>query len=140
MPQQLAGRQFRDGSIESDNLDRESVTLLGGPQVATADSPYTVLADDQILMCNTAGGALTVNLPAVAAEQGRILIVKDVAGHVGFFQQVILVPSGGDTIEGGFPNRTELKSFFATTLVAAPGGWLVLAHRGIPSQPGVMPP
>lgn len=54
--------------------------FLGGlKSLTSADSPYTVQDDDTVLLCNTGGGNITVNLPAVASNPGRKLYIKKTA-------------------------------------------------------------
>lgn len=52
----------------------------GDPKVLTsADSPYTVTDDDAVILCNTGGGNITVNLPAGSNYPGRKLYFKKTA-------------------------------------------------------------
>jgi hypothetical protein len=50
--------------------------------VCTSSQSYTVAADDYILLVE-GSGQRTINLPAVANELGRVLIIKDATGNSG---------------------------------------------------------
>ncbi len=68
-------------------------------RIAAADSPYTLLANTSILLCDTSAGAITVNLPAMAAGQdGRAVWCKNTdTGANG--NDVTLDASGAETID-----------------------------------------
>ena len=55
---------------------------LNSTAVNFAASPYTVVAADDVLVVTAAGGAVTINLPAVATSARRLLQIKatDVSG------------------------------------------------------------
>lgn len=68
----------------------------------TTDSSaaYTVLADDYIVHSTRSSvGAQTVNLPAVASNTGRILVIKDAAGNAGA-NNITIDGNGAETIDG----------------------------------------
>lgn len=46
--------------------------------VTSAGSPYTVLSTDELIRVNASGGAVTILLPAVADNVGRVLWVEAV--------------------------------------------------------------
>lgn len=65
--------------INQNFADRHSLDVTA---VAFADTPYTVLDTDQLIVVNGAGGAITVQLPTAASFVNRSLYVvaKSVAG------------------------------------------------------------
>ena len=65
---------------------------------ANADTPYTVLATDYIIGCNTSVGVLEIDLPA--AETGRVLMIKD-EGGVCSVSNITIDPNGSEQIDGG---------------------------------------
>lgn len=64
-------------------------------RITNADSPYTITDTGINLVCNTSGGAITVNYPA--GEQGILIRVVNVssAGH-----SVTVNGSGAEKIKG----------------------------------------
>lgn len=63
-------------------------------RVTNADSPYTVLATDHAIFCDTSTGAITVNLPAGPALDYRI-INTGTSGN-----RVTVTPDGADNLLG----------------------------------------
>lgn len=62
-----------------------------------ADSPYTVLASDGSLWVDASGGAVTVNLPAAAANAGRVVVVKKIDSSA---NEVTIDPDAAETLDG----------------------------------------
>lgn len=65
--------------------------------IVFADSPYTVLAADATLFADATGGPITVNLPAAAANAGRIITVKKIDSSA---NEVTIDPNGAETLDG----------------------------------------
>lgn len=88
------GQLFRTTSqalaayIESENTTKRTVTF--------ADSPYSVLPEDDILNVDTTGGNVVINLLPSATAQDKLLYVKLVTGAP---NTVTNTPNGSDTIE-----------------------------------------
>jgi len=59
---------------------------------------YVVLLNDYVIRVDSSGGSLTVTLPA-SHNQGRIYIVKDIAGACSI-SPVLLLTADADTIDG----------------------------------------
>jgi hypothetical protein len=57
------------------------------------DSPYTVLVSDSVIGCDSAAGAITVNLPDAPAT-GASWIIKDVTGSANAFNITLTTPGG----------------------------------------------
>lgn len=58
-------------------------SFIGPPTlIAFADSPYAVLASDVFIRCNTAGGAIEVDLPASAGAGRRLIVVRNGGSNV----------------------------------------------------------
>lgn len=49
----------------------ESATYLGVTSIDDDDSPYTVLAADDVIVCDTSSGAITITPPSAASFPGR---------------------------------------------------------------------
>jgi len=80
--------------------DGITVDLSGGrivevTEIAVGDSPYTVTANDYAIFCDSSGGDITVNLPAIAGITGTVYYIEnDGAGTV------TVDASGAETING----------------------------------------
>lgn len=59
---------------------------------------YVVQLNDYVIRTDTSGGEITITLPA-SHTQGRIYIIKDVAGSCSSFP-VTVVSADSDTIDG----------------------------------------
>lgn len=74
-------------------LNATSAQLVATTNVAFAASPYSVAGGDYALIVSTAGGAVTVNLPAASGGK-RLLMVGNFAGA----NNVTVAPAGADTL------------------------------------------
>ena len=63
----------------------------------SSGSPYTPVANDEVLEITTGGSGYTVDLPAASAVAGRRLVVIKADSGAG---AVTVTPNGGDTIDG----------------------------------------
>jgi len=70
-------------------------------RITNADSPYTVLAADALILCDTTSGAITVNMPAVSAGS-RLIEVKNDKGA----NDVNVARNGADTMDRAAAGRT----------------------------------
>ena len=75
--------------------------------ITDADSPYTIVDDDVVILADATGAAITVNLPPVADSQHRVVSVKNVGD--GTFA-VSVDPDGIDELD----NTTAAKSLAGT--------------------------
>lgn len=65
-------------------------------RITAAMSPYTVLTTDTVLLCDTSGGAITLQLPTIASVGDRIIFAKlDIGTNA-----VTILPNGAQTIDG----------------------------------------
>jgi len=65
-------------------------------RIVFADSPYTVLATDTTLLCDTSGGNIVLQLPAIAVMGDRVVFAKMDIGA----GSVSILPNGAETIDG----------------------------------------
>lgn len=70
--------------------------VMGLSTLTSGASPYTATASDCVLICNTAGGSITVNLPAAASHAGRIYVIKKTSAS----NTVTVDPNGAETVDG----------------------------------------
>jgi len=73
----------------------------GAKAITSAASPYTVLSSDRILLVDTTGGPVTINMQPSAARQYD-LEIKDDKGTAAT-NNISVVPSGAETIDGLAP-------------------------------------
>jgi len=65
--------------------------------IDNTDSPYTLVYDDQtVLVCDTSGGAITVNLPAVASNTGKSIWILCTSAS----NDVTVDPNSSEQING----------------------------------------
>lgn len=102
-------------------------TLFALPPVPTAVifamSPYTVLVTDRILLVDTVGGAVTINMMAAAARNGLDLTIKDDTGHAGA-NAISVVFSGAEKADTLAPYPID-SNFSAVRFVPQSGGYYV---------------
>ena len=80
-------------------LPREKINLLTGNEpTSVTTTPVTLTDADKIVLVDddTVGGAVTINLPAVADSKGNIYYIK----KLGSTGNVTIDPNGSETIDG----------------------------------------
>ena len=86
------------------------------------DSPYTVLATDEVILCDALAGPITVNMPALSSS-GRVITVKKIDASANF---VTIDGDGAETIDGdATPDLTALNQVKAM-LDASATNWSVI--------------
>lgn len=91
--------------------------------VTVAMSPYTVLPTNRVLLVDTIGGAVTINMMATAARNGLDLTIKDDTGHAAA-NPISVVMSGAETTDGLAPYPID-SNFSAVKFVPQVGGYYV---------------
>lgn len=96
-------------------------------RISDADSPYTVLDTDFLLECNTADGAITINLPTLANSKkngmARELWFKQVAGT----NSATLDGSGAEQIDGAATHVMSADND-CIGIRAGTSDWLILSQ------------
>ncbi len=120
-----AAGTFTDLSVSGDLTVAGSIianmTITGTEK--TAD--YTLTADDEIILVNTASGPVTVTLPAAAGNAGRTyVVVLKTAGN-----PLTISPDGAETINGGSALVLD-RSHQAIRLVSDGTGWRAVGEVG----------
>jgi hypothetical protein len=82
------------GSTLVIGIDPNFPATLYPPTPLTGPQTYNVLSTDTYLICNTAGGAITINLPALASRT-RPLYISGINASI---NGVSIVPNGSQTI------------------------------------------
>ncbi len=92
--------------------------------ISSVNSPYAVLVSDTLLLVDTAGGAVTINLPAQISRGGVPLTIKDSTGH----NPISVVPIAGETIDLTFTNAAPYlidSNFGAARFGPETGGYFI---------------
>lgn len=87
-------------------------------------SPYTPLATDQLLMVDTSGGAVTINLAASASRAGLAIEVKDATGNSDA-NPISVNRNGAETIDG-LTTVTIDSKFMAIKFAPKTGGYAIV--------------
>jgi len=79
----------------------EELSVAANPPPTTitfASSPYTVVAADRLLLVDTSGGAITINMMPSAARNGLDIEIKDSTGNAA--TNPIMVATALEPIDG----------------------------------------
>lgn len=102
-----------------------ALTDEGAANVTNADSPYAVPNTKRVIYCDTTSGAITLNLPALAGNDGQVYEVKIIAGS----NSVTVDPNASETIEGSstyvFSGVNEARTFRAKSINGNLGWYLL---------------
>ncbi len=88
-----------------------------------ASSPYQVLLSDRVLLVDTSGGAVTINMMAGSTRNGSDLTIKDDTGHA-VANPISVVLNGAETVDGLAPYPID-SNFAAVRFVPQAGGYYV---------------
>lgn len=101
-----------------------TIPLVVAPTIVDVSmSPYAPVADDQVLLVDTSGGAVTINLDAAANRNGLSLTVKDDTGDAAV-NPISVNRSGAETIDG-LTTYTIDSAYGAATFWPKTGGYYV---------------
>lgn len=100
-----------------------AISVVTPTAVTFAMSPYTVLPTDRVLLVNTSGGAVTINMMAAAARGGLDLTVKDDTGNAAA-NPISVVRNGAETIDGLTTYPID-SNFGAAQFAPQAGGYYV---------------
>lgn len=104
----------------------QAVAIAQPPEtsISSVSSPYTVKTTDRVLLVDTAGGAVTINL-LPAASMPFDLEIKDDTGHAAA-NNITVTPNGSETVDGLAPYVMD-SNFSNTVLGTQVGGYYVKA-------------
>jgi hypothetical protein len=87
--------------------------------ITSADSPYTLGTGYDVLRCDTTGGAIIVNLPALpTAQASRRIHIKNAGTNT-----LTITPNGGDAIDGVAASLVVNVQYDAPLLIEQPTEW-----------------
>ena len=64
--------------------------------IVRAQSPYTALPEDNVLLCDTGGGAVAIVLPVIGIDPGKVYNIK----RIGPVNAVSITVAGAGSIDG----------------------------------------
>jgi len=123
----LTARNVQDAI---DQVQSEVVTAGGKPPaivptlIGIANSPYSVVATDYLILVDTSGGAVTINMMAAAGRANLPVEIKDSSGNASA-NPISVVRNGADTIDGltTYPIASDFAAFTFKPVV---GGYKVI--------------
>ena len=112
----MAGGGFEALSLPAET--QNTITNIDGPAIID-------LKEEQIIIANSAGGVIRLNLPAAKAQEGRTFVIKRIS--TGSLVQIFA--AGGDQVEGQGSIQLTAQNRFVQ-LVANPklNAWHVIAQ------------
>jgi hypothetical protein len=93
----------------SEGIILNSGQTVAVTQLSSVQSPYSVLALDYFLSCDTSLGVLTIVLPAASSCLGRTIVIRDSIGNVSV-NNITIVTAGGNLVGGGSSDATKILS------------------------------
>jgi len=121
---------LNDGHRTGDGTDHSAVaTLVAEVKPPTpvnfGMSPYPITPADVVLLVDTSGGAVNVNLPNPAANIGKVYYVKDAVGNAGV-AAVNIDPGLGIAIDGALGVTAIVVAWDKLTVMSDGVGWVTL--------------
>ena len=83
---------------------------------------YTATDTDMVILCNTFGGNISINLPSVTTCEGRIYIIKKISSDA---NNVTIDPFGTETIDDLFTYTLSAYNE-RIQIVATSIGWKII--------------
>lgn len=112
----------KDSGIDTTQLADDSVTeakLFRAIQIAGS----TVTATGDIILASGGGGGITINLPAITSNEGRIIHVKKTDPLAG---SIVIDGNGSETIDGALTKRLYYQYESMTLVCDASAGWYII--------------
>lgn len=112
---------FPSGEVQPIATESGGPVRAGQVRITGASSPYSVATNDYLIECDTTSGSITVNLPDVTENIGRILAIKKIIAA----NTMTLDGSGAQTIDGAatVAATTQWACFH---IQAGTNGWFVI--------------
>jgi len=97
--------------------------------VTTKSSTSSLLVTDEVVLCDTSGGAFTLNLPTAVGISGKKYRIKKITTD---FDAVTIDPDGSETIDG--ETTTTINTDGETIVLISDGSNWQILERNIPSK------
>lgn len=123
----------KSGLLYVFGLDVQALLLSIGPfflpvpsvkNITFANSPYIPLADDQVLLVDTAGGVVVIAMP-LASTRSLDLTIKDATGHAAA-NPISVTFNGGQSADGLTPYPID-SNYLAVKFGVKTGGYFIHA-------------
>ena len=98
--------------------------------INNSHSPYSITATDHIILADSFGGAITINLPACSSNSGRIIIVKDVGAGAGS-NNITISRNGSDQIDGSVSIAINTNRGYVQLVSDGSQFWHQIAKEGV---------
>lgn len=99
-------------------ITRTEVDYWDTKRLVFADSPYTVLLYDEVIFCDTDGGAITLNLP-----EGRNGLGYRIINCGSSLNDVTVVPDGTELLDGVNASKTLSDGSVVDLCYETTEGW-----------------
>lgn len=119
------GQYLKANSSTSTGLEWASVG--NNLTVVSKTTTYTATTTDDVILCDTSGGAWTLTLFAASGNSGKRLIIKKTTSD---FTQLTIDPNSTETIDG--QTTTTLDTQFETLTIVCDGTNWRIVERFIP--------
>lgn len=119
------GQYLKANSSTSTGLEWASVS--NNLTIVSKTTTYTAVTTDDVILCDTSGGAWTLSLFAASGNSGKVLRIKKTTSD---FTQLTIDANSSETIDGA--TTTTIDTQFETLVIICDGtNWRIL-ERFIP--------
>lgn len=119
------GQYLKANSSTATGLEWASVS--NNLTIVSKTTTYTAVTTDDVILCDTSGGAWTLSLFAASGNSGKVLRIKKTTND---FTQLTIDPNSTETIDGA--TTTTIDTQFETLVIICDGtNWRIL-ERFIP--------
>lgn len=91
-----------------------------------ADTPYSITTADEVVLVDSSGGAVTVNLPTAASIASKVIIIKD-NGGAAFTNNITIGRTGGENIDNVAADWILNANDAAIEILSFGGNFLILS-------------
>lgn len=91
--------------------------------VSTKSANYTATIEDDVILCDSSGGAFTILLPSAATVTGKIITIKMVGAGA---NAVTLDGADSETIDGGTTDNTIDAQYDFLTIYCDGTNWHII--------------
>lgn len=119
------GSSWPGQTLDVNGIARAAGVMINGSlkvAVVSKTSNYTAASNDNVILVDASGGAVTISLPASSGVSGRVYTVKkmDASGN-----NVVVDPNGGETIDGAGTNTLSSQYQSVTTICNGSAWWTI---------------
>lgn len=107
----ITGRNVQDALDQAAANDAKPPAIIP-TNISVANSPYAVQSTDYLIMVDTSGGPVTINMQPAAARANREVEIKDATGNAST-NPISVVRNGAETIDGltTYPIASDFAAF-----------------------------